>query len=168
MVDLRPLPLAVGAVGPPVPGEGGSLVKGDAIVGQGFNEHLHRPGHFPLGVGILHPEEQHAAGLVGHALGDDTLHQVAQVDKAGGAGGHAGDNRPAGQGRGGYCSSRAWGVWLPGGTGVEPKQRDPLSITSDFFLFILAWLPGNVNAWRCRRQCPGPAVQWLAPAPAGC
>ena len=94
MVDARPLPLAVGAVSPKVPIDGGTLVKVDVVVLQGVDEHLYRSGDLPLGIGILHPEEENAAGLVGHPLGDHALDQVAQVDKACGGGGHPGHHGP--------------------------------------------------------------------------
>ena len=59
---------------------------------QGVDEHLHSTGNLTLGIGVLHTEEEHAAGLVRHALGGQALHQVAQVDKARGRGGHTGDH----------------------------------------------------------------------------
>ena len=66
----------------------------NAIVLQGFNQNLHRTGDFPLGIGILYPQKQHAAALMGHPLGGKSLHQIAQMDKAGGGGCHPGDNCP--------------------------------------------------------------------------
>ncbi len=92
VVDGRPLTLTVGAVKTVVAVHGGTLVKVDAVVLQGVDEHLHRAGNLPLGIGVLHPEEQNAAALVGHPLGGQALHQIAQVDKAGGGGSHPGDD----------------------------------------------------------------------------
>ena len=92
MVDFRPLTLAVGAVGAVVSINGGALIKVDVVVLQGRNEHLHRAGNLPLGIGILHPEEQNAVCPVGHPLGDHALDQVAQVYKACGRGSHTGDH----------------------------------------------------------------------------
>ena len=92
MVDVCPLTLAVRTVNAIVALHGGAFVKGNAVMLQGFDQHLHRTGNFPLGIGVLHPKEQHAAGLVGHPLGGQPLHQIAQMDKTGGGGGHPGDH----------------------------------------------------------------------------
>ena len=96
VVDVRPLPLTVGAVVAAVAGLGGALVKADAVVGQSVDEHLHSARHLSLGVGVLHPQEENAAALVGHTFGDQALNQIAQMDKACGRGGHAGDDRALG------------------------------------------------------------------------
>ena len=92
MVDVRPLTLAVGAVDALIALHGGAFVKGNAVMLQGFDQHLHRTGNLPLGIGVLHPQEQYAAGLMGHPLGGQPLHQIAQMDKAGGGGSHPGDH----------------------------------------------------------------------------
>ena len=68
---------------------------------QRVDEHLHGARHLALGVCILHAEEQHAAGLVCHTLGDKALHKVAQMDKARGGGSHAGNDRAFGKVAGG-------------------------------------------------------------------
>ena len=101
MVDIRPLTLAVGAVGAVVAIHGGALVKVDAVVLQGVNQNLHRAGNLPLGIGVLHPQEQYAAALMGHPLGGQTLHQIAQMDKTRGGGSHPGNHRALGQPPGG-------------------------------------------------------------------
>ena len=62
----------------------------NVVVLQGFNQHLHRAGNLPLGVGVFHTEKQYAAGLMRHPLGDHALHQIAQMDKTGGGGRHPG------------------------------------------------------------------------------
>ena len=97
MVDLRTLTLTVGAVIAVVAVHGCALVKVDAVVLQSVDEHLHRAGDLPLCVRVLHPQEQHAAALMGHPLRGQALHQIAQMDKAGGGGGHPGDDSPFGQ-----------------------------------------------------------------------
>ena len=94
MVNIRPLALAVGAVIAGIPVHGGPFVKVDAVVLQRVDEDLHRTGDLPLGIGVLHPQEQHAAALVGHPLGGQALDQVAQVNKARRRGGHPGDHSP--------------------------------------------------------------------------
>jgi hypothetical protein len=71
---------------------GSAFVKVDAIVLQGVDEHFYGTGNFPLGIGIFHAQEQHAAALVRHPLGGQTLYQIAQMDKAGGRGSHTGDD----------------------------------------------------------------------------
>ena len=68
VINLRPLALPVGTISAHVPIHGSTFVKGDAIVLQGVDQHFHSSGNLPFGVGILHPEEQDAAGLVGHTL----------------------------------------------------------------------------------------------------
>ena len=97
MVDCGSLALAVGAVSAVVAVNGSAFIKIDIVKFQGVDQHLNCAGNFPLGIGVLHPEKQHAAGLVGHPLGNGALHQVAQMDKAGGGGGHPGYNRALGQ-----------------------------------------------------------------------
>ena len=92
MVDLCALTLAVGAVSAVVTGDGRALVKVDAVVLERVDQHLDRTGNLALGIRVLHAQKQHAAGLVRHALGDQPLHQIAQMDKAGGRGRHARDN----------------------------------------------------------------------------
>ena len=101
VVDRGALALAIGAVSAGIAVDGRALVKVDAIVLQRVDEHLHGARHLALGVRILHAEEQHAAGLVRHALGDKTLHKVAQMDKARGGGSHAGNDRALGKVAGG-------------------------------------------------------------------
>ena len=101
MIDRGALALTVGAVGAGIAVDGRALVKVDAIVLQRIDEHLHGARHLTLGVRILHAEEQHAAGLVRHTLGDKALHKVAQMDKARGGGSHAGDDRALGKVAGG-------------------------------------------------------------------
>ena len=93
MVNIRALTLTVGAVAAVVAVDGGAFVKGDAVVLQGADEHLHRPRNLTLGVGILYAQKQNAAGLMSHALGHQALHQIAQMDKARGGGGHARNDR---------------------------------------------------------------------------
>ena len=68
---------------------------------QGVNEHFHRAGNLSFCVGVLHPQEEHAAALMGHALGGQSLHQIAQMDEAGRGGGHPGDHCALGQLSGG-------------------------------------------------------------------
>ena len=87
------LTLAVGAVVSGIAVHGGAFVKMDAVVLQSVDEHLHRAGNLSFGIGILHPEEKHTAALVGHPLGGQPLHQVAQMHKASGGGGHTGNDR---------------------------------------------------------------------------
>ena len=96
MINGSPLPLTVGTIIARITAHGGSFVKVNAIMLQCVNQHLYRAGNLPLGIGILHTQEQHASALVGHPLGGETLHQVAQMDKAGGRGGHTGDDRALG------------------------------------------------------------------------
>ena len=96
VVNLCPLPLAVGTVGAGISLYGSALVKEDAIVLKCVNQDLHGAGNLPLCVCIFHPEEQNAAGLVGHPLGDQALHQIAQVYEAGGTGSHPCDDRSGG------------------------------------------------------------------------
>ena len=76
MVDAGSLPLTVGAVQAIVTIMGGAFIEMDAVVLQGLDEYLHSAGDFPLGIGIFHPQEQHTAALVGHALGDGSLDQI--------------------------------------------------------------------------------------------
>ena len=82
MINVRALTLAVGAVVARVAVLRRALVKMNAVVLQGVNQHLDRARDLALGVGILDAEEQHSAGLVRHALGNKTLHQIAEVDEA--------------------------------------------------------------------------------------
>ena len=96
MVDGGPLALTVRTVVAAVAVNGCALIKVDVVVLQGADEHFHSAGNLPLGIGVLHPQEQYAAALMGHPFGDHALHQVAQVDKTGGGGGHAGDYRTLG------------------------------------------------------------------------
>ena len=84
--------LTVRAVAAVVTVNGGTFVKADVIVAQSVDEHLYGTGHFPFRVRILHPQEQHTAALVAQPLGDGALHQIAQMDKAGGGGSHTGDD----------------------------------------------------------------------------
>ena len=86
---------------------------------QRVDEHLHGARHLALGVRILHAEEQHAAGLVRHALGDQPLHQIAQMDKAGGGGSHTGDNSPFGHISGGIFFFQL----LAGGGDIGEQKR---------------------------------------------
>ena len=133
MVDVRPLPLAVGAVFSLVAIHSGALVKLDAIVLQGVNQHLHSPGNLPLGIGILYPQEQHTAALMGHALGGQALHQVAQVDKAGGGGSHAGNDGTLGHvPRGIFCFQL-----LRRHGDVGKKQLSQFLIIHGIYLFML-------------------------------
>ena len=59
---------------------------------QCVDEHFNSAADFPLGIGVFHPQKQHAATLMRHTLRGQTLHQIAQMDKAGGGGRHACDN----------------------------------------------------------------------------
>ena len=93
MIDGRPLALTVGTIDAVIAVHGSALVKVNAVVLECLDEHLHRTGNLPLGIGVLHPQEQHAAALMGHPLGGQSLHQVAQVDKARGGRCHSGDYR---------------------------------------------------------------------------
>ena len=93
MVNSSPLALLVWAVGAAVAVFGKALVKLNAVVLQGVDENLHSAGDLSLGVSILHPQEQHTAALVAHSLRNSALYKVAQVDKTGGRGGHAGNDR---------------------------------------------------------------------------
>ena len=101
VVNVRPLPLIIGAICAAVTVCGGALIKLNAVMLQRFNQHLYRTGNLPLGIGVLHPQEQNAAALMGHTLGGQALDQIAQMDKTGGGGGHAGDD-----GALGYISGR--------------------------------------------------------------
>ena len=94
MVNVRSLPLMVGTVNAHISIQGCAFIKMNPVVLQGVDQNLHGAGDLPLGVRILHPEEQHAAALVGHTFRGQTLHQVAQMDEAGGGGSHPGDNSP--------------------------------------------------------------------------
>ena len=97
MVDVRALALAVGTVSAGIAGFGRALVKVDAVVLQGVDEHLDRAGYLALGIGVLHAQKQNAAGLVRHALCHETLHQIAQMDKTGRGRRHTRDDRALGQ-----------------------------------------------------------------------
>ena len=82
MIDVRALPLAVGAVSTHIAVLRRALIKMNAIVLQGVDQHLHRAGDLALGIGVLHAKEEHAARLVRHAFGDESLHQIAEMHKA--------------------------------------------------------------------------------------
>ena len=101
MVNGGSLALTVGAIQAVVTIVGSAFVKLNAIVLEGVDQHLHGTGDLPLGIGVLHAKEQNAAGLVSHTLGGQSLHQVAQVNKTGGRGGHTGNNCPFGDISGG-------------------------------------------------------------------
>jgi len=92
VVNGGALTLTVGTVLAVVAVDGSAFVKADVVMLQRIDQYFHSAGNFTLGVGILHPEEKYAAGLVSHALRDHALNQVAQVDKTGGGGSHTGDN----------------------------------------------------------------------------
>ena len=97
VVDRGSLTLTVWAVSAVVTVHGRALVKVDVVEFQGVDQHFYRAGDLPLGVGILNPEVQHAAGLVSHPLRNRALHQIAQVDKSGRGGSHPGDHRALGK-----------------------------------------------------------------------
>ena len=101
VIDGSSLTLTVGAVNAVVAVHGGTFVKVDAVVLQGLNQHLDGAGDLTLGIGVLHPQEQHTAAAVGHTLGGQTLHQVAKMDKAGGGGRHTGNHGAFGNAAGG-------------------------------------------------------------------
>ena len=119
MVDTGALTLTVGAIAAVVAIDGGTLVKVDAIVLQRFNQNLHCTGNLPLCIGVLHPQEQHAAALVCHTFTGQTLHQIAQMDKAGGGGSHTGDNSPFGHISGGIFFFQL----LAGGGDIGEQKR---------------------------------------------
>ena len=60
---------------------------------QSVDQNLHRTGNFTLGIGVLNTQKQYALALVRHPFGGQTLHQIAQMDKAGRGGSHTGDHR---------------------------------------------------------------------------
>ena len=97
VVNCGSLTLTVGAISAVVAVHGGAFVKVDVVEFQGVDEHLHRTGNLPLGIGVLYPEVQHAAGLVGHPFRNRTLHQIAQMDKSGRGGSHSGNHRTLGK-----------------------------------------------------------------------
>ena len=135
MVNGSPLTLAVGAVTAEVTVHGGSLIKVDAIVLQCVNQHLHCAGNLPLGVRILHTEKQHASALVGHPLGGEALHKVAQMDKAGGGGSHTGDDRALRHLTGGIHLFKGFGR-----VGNVGKQKIGKSlIVHSYYLFTLSY-----------------------------
>jgi len=96
MVNGSTLTLTVGTVITVVAVDGGAFVEIDAVVLQGVDQHFHSAGNFPLGISIFHPQEKNTAALVSHTLGGQTLHQVAQMDEAGGRRCHTGDNSALG------------------------------------------------------------------------
>ena len=140
MVDGGSLALAVGSVKTAVAGVGGAFVKADAVVGQGVNQHFNGAGDFSLGVGIFHAQEQHAAALVGHPLGNHALNQVAKVDKTGGGGGHTGNN-----GSFGKTTGRESGFQVLGGIGYLGKKQigkeliihDRYLVIKKFFIYYI-------------------------------
>ena len=93
----RALALAVRAVGAVVAVDRRALVKDDAVMMQRVDEHLDRAGHLALGVGVLHAQEEHAAGLMRHALGDQTLNQISEMHEARRRRRHARHDRALGQ-----------------------------------------------------------------------
>ena len=97
MVNCGSLTLTIGAISAVFAVHGGAFVKVDVVEFQGVDQHLHGTGNLPLGVRILHPEVQHAAGLVGHSFRNRALHQIAQMDKSGRGGGHPGNHRALGK-----------------------------------------------------------------------
>ena len=97
VVNCGSLTLTVGAISAVVAVHGGAFVKVDVVEFQGVDEHLHRTGNLPLGIGVLYPEVQHAAGLVGHPFRNRALHQIAQMDKSGRGGSHSGNHRTLGK-----------------------------------------------------------------------
>ena len=92
MVNGSTLTLTVGAVVAVVTVDGSAFVKLNAVVLQGVDQNFHSAGNFPLGVGVFHPKEQNAFTLVSHTLCNQTLDQIAQMDKTGGRGSHTGHN----------------------------------------------------------------------------
>ena len=91
MIDRSSLPLTIGTVDAVVAIVGSAFVKLNTVVLQSVNQNLHSAGNFPLGIGVLNTKEQHTAALMAHTLGNCALNQVAQMDKAGGRGGHTGN-----------------------------------------------------------------------------
>ena len=92
MVNRSTLTLTVRTVNTIVTIVGSAFVKCDAVVLQSVDKNFHSAGNFTLCVGIFHAQEQNTTRLVAHALGNGALHQVAQMDKAGGRGSHTGNN----------------------------------------------------------------------------
>ena len=92
MVDGGTLTLTVGAVCAHIAVYGSTLIEGNAVVLQSIDQHLHGTGDLTLGVGVLYTQKKHAAALVRHPLRGQALHQIAQMDKTGGGGGHTGDH----------------------------------------------------------------------------
>ena len=92
MIDGSSLTLAVRTVSTVVTGVGSTLVKENVVMLQRVNQNFHSAGNFTLGVGIFYAQKQHTAALVGHTFRNHTLNQVAQMDKAGGRGGHTGNH----------------------------------------------------------------------------
>ena len=106
VIQRSSLPLTVRAVVTEVATVGRAFVKGDAVMLQGVNQHLHRARHFPFGIGIFYTQKQHTAALVSHTLRDQTLYQITQMDKAGRGGRHTGDDCALGGVTGGeFCLS---------------------------------------------------------------
>ena len=92
MINICPLTLTVRAVCAAVTVHGGTFVKVNAIMLQGFNQNFYGAGDLPLGIGVLNPKKEHTAGLVCHTFTGQTLDQIAQMDKAGRRGSHPGDD----------------------------------------------------------------------------
>ena len=102
LIYLLPLPLTVGAVVAPVFRlsrlvQQHALVEGHAEKVHHGQQGLHRARHFPLGVGVLHPEDDETAALVGQPFADGGVVQVAQMHEAGGRRADAGDLGALGQ-----------------------------------------------------------------------
>ena len=72
--------------------DNGAFIKIDAVVLQRVDQHFHSAGNLTLGIGVLHTEEQHAAALMAHTFGNGALHQVAEMYKTSGRGGHTGNH----------------------------------------------------------------------------
>ena len=92
VINPGPLALTVRTVNAVVTIDGCPFIETDIIMLQRVDEYLHGAGDLPLGVGVLHPEKQHASGLVSHPFGNHALHQIAQMHKAGRGRRHPGDH----------------------------------------------------------------------------
>ena len=100
---------------------------------QRFDQHLHRAGNLPLGIGILNPQKEHAAALVGHALRGQALNQISQMDKPGGGGSHSGDNRSLR-----HIPRRVFGFQLLRGHGDMGEQKlCQCKVIHCFYLFLM-------------------------------
>ena len=148
VVNCCSLTLTVGAIQAVIAFNGGAFIKIDVVVLQRVDQYFHSAGTLTLGVSVFHPQEQNAAALVGHPLGDHTLNQIAQMDKTGRGRSHTGHDGAFGQ----FTLGKTCLDFLGRFGHIRKKQISKCLIIHkyylylhDFVLYNIASRGGNVN-----------------------